>query len=165
MLNNLSEQIRDCLQHAEDCARKAAAQPDGSMLRQDFLAMEQRWLSLARSFQLGERLDDFTHEITRKASAPITPFLRGQAFDPETVEAMAKAFVTTCEALGLSNRDDAMTNLVAETIIELAQRGIKNPTTLHMTTIKEFKSDPIARENVASLSEQQKQPPRVYKHD
>ena len=127
--------------------------------------MEQRWLSLARSFQLGERLDDFTHEITRKASAPITPFLRGQAFDPETVEAMAKAFVTTCAALGLSNRDDAMTNLVAETIIELAQRGIKNPTTLHMTTIKEFKSDPIARENVASLSEQQKQPPRVYKHD
>ena len=58
-----------------------------------------------------------------------------------------------------------MTKLVAETIIELAQRGIKNPTTLHMTTIKEFKSDPIARENVASLSEQQKQPPRVYKHD
>ena len=135
------------------------------MLRQDFLAMEQRWLFLARSFELGERLDDFTHDTARKASTPITPFLRGQAFDPETVEAMAKAFVTTCAALGLSNRDDAMTNLVAETIIELAQRGIKNPTTLHMTTIKEFKSDPIARENVASLSEQQKQPPRVYKHD
>ena len=95
MLNNLSEQIRDCLQHAEDCARKAAAQPDGSKLRQDFLAMEQHWLSLARTFQLGERLDDFTHETTRKASAPITPFLRDQAFDPETVEAMAKAFVTT----------------------------------------------------------------------
>ena len=24
MLNNLSEQIRECLQHAEECARKAA---------------------------------------------------------------------------------------------------------------------------------------------
>jgi len=55
---------------------------------------------------------------------------------------MAEAFVTTCEALGLSNRDDAMTKLVAEAIIELAQRGIKNPTALHMATIKEFKSDP-----------------------
>jgi len=142
MLNNLSEKIRDCLLHAEDCARKAAGQPDGSMLRQDFLAMEQRWLSLARSYELGERLNDFTYETARKASAPITPFLRGQSFDPETVEAMATAFVTTCDALGLSNRDDEITKLVAETIIELAQRGIKNPTALHMTTIKEFKSDP-----------------------
>jgi len=142
MPNNLSEQIRDCLQHAEDYARKAAAQPDGSKLRRDFLAMEQHWLSLVRSFQLGERRDDFTRQTTRKASAPITPFLRGQAFDPETVEAMATAFVTTCEALGLSNRDNATTQFVAGTIIELAERGIKNPTALHMTTIKEFKPDP-----------------------
>jgi hypothetical protein len=36
---NLSEQIRDCLRHAEDCARKAAAQTDPE-LKQDFLVME-----------------------------------------------------------------------------------------------------------------------------
>jgi hypothetical protein len=59
VLNNLSEQMRECLQHAEDCARKAAAQPDGSPLRQDYLEMEKRWLSLSRSIELGERLDDF----------------------------------------------------------------------------------------------------------
>lgn len=73
---------------------------------------------------------------------PITPFLRGQAFEPETVEAMAKAFVTTREALGLSDRDDAMTQLVAEKIIELAQRGLKNSSTLYLAAIKEFKPDP-----------------------
>jgi hypothetical protein len=73
---------------------------------------------------------------------PITPFLHGQAFDPETVEAMGKAFVSTCEALGLSDRDDAMTQLVAQKIIELAQRGLKNPTALQLAAIKEFKSDP-----------------------
>lgn len=73
---------------------------------------------------------------------PITPFLRGQAFDPEAVEAMGKAFVTTCEALGLSDRDDAMTQLVAQKIIELAQRGLKTPTGLHLAAIKEFRSDP-----------------------
>jgi hypothetical protein len=39
----------------------------------------------------------------------ITPFLRHQAFDPETIEAMAKAFVSTREALGLSDREDRMT--------------------------------------------------------
>jgi hypothetical protein len=73
---------------------------------------------------------------------PITPFLRNQAFDPETVEAMGNAFVTTCEALGLSDRTDAMTKLVAEKIIELAQRGFKNPTALHLAALQEFKSNP-----------------------
>jgi hypothetical protein len=72
---------------------------------------------------------------------PITPFLRNQAFDPETVEAMAKAFVITCEALGLTDRTDAMTELVAQKIIELAQRGLKNPFTLHVATMQEFEPD------------------------
>jgi hypothetical protein len=73
---------------------------------------------------------------------PITPFLRNQAFDPETVEVMGKAFVITCEALGLSDRSDAMTKLVAEKIIELAQRGFKNPLKLHLAAMTEFESDP-----------------------
>jgi len=138
MLNNLSEQIRRCLEHAEDCAREAAAQPDRSPLKQDYLNLEKRWLGLARSFELGEQLTDFTNEAKRRASAPITPFLQGQALDPETVQAVANALVMTCEALGLSNRDDAMTQLVAEKIIELAKRGLKNPTALHLAAIKEF---------------------------
>ena len=142
MLNKLSEQIRECLEHAEDCAGKAAAQPDGSPLKQDFLYLEKNWRSLARSFQLGEQLTDFTNETKRQASAPTTPFLRGQAFDPETIEAMGKAFVTTCEKLGLSERDDALTELVARNIIEFAQRGLKNPTALHFAAMKEFKSNP-----------------------
>jgi hypothetical protein len=75
MLNNLSEQIRNCLQHAEDCACRAAAEPDGSTLKQDFLNLEKRWLDLARSFQLGEQLTEFTNEAKRNASARITPFL------------------------------------------------------------------------------------------
>ena len=133
MLNNLSE-IRECLEHAEDCAREAAAQPNGSPVKEDYLNLEKRWFDLARSFELGEQPTDFK----RGASAPITPFLQGQAFDPETVQAMANALVMTCEALGLSNRDDAMTQLVAEKIIELAKRGLKNPTALHLAAMKEF---------------------------
>jgi hypothetical protein len=73
---------------------------------------------------------------------PITPFLRTQAFDPETIEVMGKAFVITRETLGLSDTDDAMTRLVAEKVIELAQRGLKNPVALHLAAIKEFKSNP-----------------------
>ncbi len=148
MLNSLSKQIRECLDHAEDCGRKAAALTDPK-LKEDFLDMERRWLALAQSYEFTQRLGDFSNEAKRQAdkldaqrSAPITPFLRNQAFEPETVEAMEKAFATTCKALGLCNRDDAMTKFVAEKIIELAQRGHKNPTALHLAMIKEFKSDP-----------------------
>ena len=60
MLGNLSEQIRECLEAAGNCARKAAALPDSSPFRQDFLNLEQRWLELARSIEFGESLDTFT---------------------------------------------------------------------------------------------------------
>ncbi len=143
MLDKLSEQFRECLEQAEDCARKAAAQPDGSTLKQDFLNLENDWRSLAQSFQFGEQLTDFTKETKRTASAPITPFSHGQAHDDlETAQAMANALVKTCEALGLSDRDDAMTQLVAEKIIELAKRGLGNPTALHLAAMQEFKSEP-----------------------
>ncbi len=59
MLNNLSEQVRECLDHAEECARKAAAQTDPA-LREDYLMLEKRWLNLAQSMEFVERLDGFT---------------------------------------------------------------------------------------------------------
>jgi len=46
----------------------------------------------------------------------------------------------TCEVLGLSHRDDATTQLVAEKIIELAKGGLKNSTALHLAA--NFKADP-----------------------
>lgn len=41
MLKNLSEEIRECYRHAEDCARKAAAQTDPT-IKKDFSDLEQR---------------------------------------------------------------------------------------------------------------------------
>ncbi len=69
---------------------------------------------------------------------PITPFLGDQAFDPEMVEAMGEAFATTCEAFGLRDCADAMTQVVAEKIIELARRGYRNPSVMHFAAIKEI---------------------------
>ena len=66
MLNNLSEQVRECYRHAEDCARKAAAQTDPE-LKEDFLTLERRWLFLARSYEFTDRLTDFSEETRRKA--------------------------------------------------------------------------------------------------
>jgi hypothetical protein len=59
MLENLSDQVRECLRHAEACARQAASQSD-PRLRQDFLDMEASWLRLARSYELTERLTDYS---------------------------------------------------------------------------------------------------------
>jgi hypothetical protein len=58
VLYNLSEQIRECLRHAEDCARKAAAQTNIE-IKADFLDLERSWLLLARSYEFSERLTDF----------------------------------------------------------------------------------------------------------
>ena len=58
LLQNLSEEIRECLRHAEECRRlsKTALNPNTI---QDYLDMEQRWLSLARSYEFTERLSTF----------------------------------------------------------------------------------------------------------
>src|SRR6516162_696460 len=65
MLNNLSEQIRDCYRHAQDCARKAAEHADPN-LKQDFLELEESWLFLARSFKFNERIGDSSDEFLER---------------------------------------------------------------------------------------------------
>jgi hypothetical protein len=70
---------------------------------------------------------------------PITPFLRGQAFDPELVNTMGAALSKTCDALGSTERSDA--TLVAEKIIELAERGLRNATAIHRMAMTELKSN------------------------
>jgi hypothetical protein len=78
MLNNynLSEQIRECLRHAEDCAQKAAAQSD-PQLKQDFLDMERRWLFLARSHGFTERLTKLSNETKRHTAEATAGSNRG----------------------------------------------------------------------------------------
>ena len=73
---------------------------------------------------------------------PIAPFLAGQPFDPEAVRAMSTAFDRVCKSLGLRAAADPAAEVIAKKIIELAQRGLKNPTALHLAAIKEFKSNP-----------------------
>ena len=81
VLNNLSEQIRECLQHAEECAREAAELPNSSPFRQDFLQLEKRWLELAGSIEFGEQLDSFTKN-SAKSLMPVHEsfhFLQGNS--------------------------------------------------------------------------------------
>ena len=69
MLENLSQQVRDCLRLAEECGNNAKVERDSGLVR-DFLDMERRYLSLARSYQFSERLESFTkHNKKRQADA------------------------------------------------------------------------------------------------
>jgi hypothetical protein len=55
MLQNLGEQIRECYRRAEQSRRFAETALTPSV-REDFFAMERRWLSLAHSYEFSERL-------------------------------------------------------------------------------------------------------------
>jgi hypothetical protein len=72
---------------------------------------------------------------------PIRPFLAGQEFDPETITKMSAALESVCEELGLKMVDDPATRLVAEKIIELVQRGVKDIPTLRSMALEQLKQD------------------------
>ena len=58
MLQNHSEEIRECLRRAEECKRMSRAALSPSAI-QEYLEMERRWLALARSYEFTERLSRF----------------------------------------------------------------------------------------------------------
>ena len=70
---------------------------------------------------------------------PIRPFLADQAFEPETIREMSLALERVCDVLSLKLVDDAATRMIAGKIIELAQRGVHDVSTLTSMTLKEFK--------------------------
>jgi hypothetical protein len=70
---------------------------------------------------------------------PITPYLAGQAFEPELIREMSLALETVCDTLNLRLTDDPNTRRVASKIVELAQRGVRDAPTLSAMTLKEFK--------------------------
>jgi hypothetical protein len=65
MLNDLTEEICECLRHAEECAREAAELPNGSSFRHDFLELQNRWLELARSIEVGKQLESTPKGLNR----------------------------------------------------------------------------------------------------
>jgi len=66
MLQNLSEEIRECLRRAEECKRLSKTATSPSAI-EDYLNMEHRWLTLARSYEFAERLLKFTIGASRQA--------------------------------------------------------------------------------------------------
>ena len=76
----------------------------------------------------------------RERAMPITPYLNGMSFNPETKRVMGVAFEMVCAALRLSDRGDLANEMIARRIIELAKAGEHNPDLLFENVLKEFRA-------------------------
>jgi hypothetical protein len=73
---------------------------------------------------------------------PITPFLDGHEFDPETKRVMGLALEMTRVALRLTDRDDPIVAIVAKRIIELAKAGERSPDLLCDLALNDLREPP-----------------------
>jgi hypothetical protein len=65
LLENLSEEVRQCYVRAEECTGQARATQD-EKLRADYLRLAQSWLKLAASYEFWLRLKLFSNEAARR---------------------------------------------------------------------------------------------------
>jgi hypothetical protein len=65
MLQNLSEEIRECLQRAEECRLLSNTALSPAAIK-GYLDMEQRWMALARSYEFAERLSRFIAPFSKR---------------------------------------------------------------------------------------------------
>ena len=71
---------------------------------------------------------------------PITPFLKGEVFEPEIVRAMGIAFDNACKTLKLVDRSGLLAQLIAGNIIELAASGEHDPERLCAIVLATYRS-------------------------
>jgi hypothetical protein len=69
---------------------------------------------------------------------PITPYLNGVRFDPETKRVLGVAFELVCLALRIEGSDDHVKQAIATKIIELAKAGERNPDILCEKALEEI---------------------------
>jgi hypothetical protein len=62
MLQNLSTQVKECYRRAAE-SRANAERASDPKFKAAFLDMEERWLALARSYELSESLSMFTNDL------------------------------------------------------------------------------------------------------
>jgi hypothetical protein len=70
---------------------------------------------------------------------PIYEILRRQSsFEPEEVAMLGKVLEDVLQTLGLVNREDPLTVMVAKSLVEYARTGIRDPDRLKALTIQSF---------------------------
>jgi hypothetical protein len=126
MLQSISAEIIYCRERARLAREKADAETAGEAKR-NYLAAEGRWLALAHSHELQQRLSTMLGAQERAA--------RGGAFEPEIIAIISCAFRAVFAELDLSNRDDVIALKAARLIIGLAAQGERDPERLKVATL------------------------------
>ena len=67
---------------------------------------------------------------------PIYRLLDKATFHPETAAALGRVFEDVLKELGLVNRQDSVTELIADKLIELANAGERDPARLKQLTLE-----------------------------
>jgi hypothetical protein len=68
----------------------------------------------------------------------IYKMLQSSPLGPEEIERLAAAYEQTLRDLALKDRDDPITRLIAEKIIEVGQTGVRDPDQISRLTIKKL---------------------------
>jgi hypothetical protein len=121
MLETVSAEIIYCRERAR-LAREKADAATAAKDKNNYLASEARWLALARSYDLQDRLSKTLGEhdptsLRRKEHR--------HAFQPEVVAVVTSAFHDVFAEL--ADRDEIVGLRAARRIIELAARGERDP--------------------------------------
>lgn len=64
--------------------------------------------------------------------------LKNTTFGPDEIERLVTAYEKTLQALGLRDRSDPITQLVAEKIIAVGRLGIEDPEDISKLALKEL---------------------------
>ena len=68
----------------------------------------------------------------------ICRLLKGSPLEPEQIRSLVAAYEKTLRKIGLVDRDDPITEMIARKIVEIAQTGIHDPAELSAIAIKEI---------------------------
>jgi hypothetical protein len=74
------------------------------------------------------------------ATMPLSAYKGSTVFEPETANAMGRAFNEICEALKLTPTQEAERRRVASKVIQLAQAGVTDPMELRDRILPEVRS-------------------------
>jgi hypothetical protein len=138
LLQTLAAEVIRCHERARQ-ARQRAERAINDQLKSDLLAAEGRWLALALSYerqhQLSRTVADFDEH--RKAGAiTLTLRERRMALGFYDVTRLTVAYHAVLDQLGLSEREDAATLMVAKRIVDLVAQGERDPERLTAATVE-----------------------------
>jgi hypothetical protein len=127
---------RECVEFARDCVQLADVAEDPDVTSW-LLQLARHWIEAAT---VGDRtpapkptIMDPSRLAGAKATAIKVP--HNESFAPEDVAALVTAYEDVLRTLGLTDRNDPVTVLVAKTIIEIAKSGDRNPQHLHLEAV------------------------------